>query len=369
MLRALFLGSFAVLGSTVPFLAGELKGRGVDGTTFVFVMAALPLGRVVVGPWAGQLADTRGWARAGLRLGSALALVGAVGMLIDAGVGALVAAVVLFSVGYAPLGALVDSLALALLADRPDGYGALRGWGSAGYLLASFGVGWWVDLSGGSPFWITSIALASMGGAALLLPRPPAPPPRLARAEGVLAGLDAMMVAVLVAGALHFSVHVACSALLDLHLRSLGHPSRWTGIAIAAGVVVEIGVMSQAPRVLGRLGARRAFVGAMGLAAFRWMAMAVVEHPVAIVAVQALHGLTFGLFWVSAVSLVDAWAGPGRRARGQAALTGAVAGIGALAGVAGGAALVEVADTWTLFRIGAGVAIVAGAIAAWGVRR
>ena len=367
MLRGLFVGSFAVLGATVPFLAGVLHGRGVTGVAFVFVMAALPLGRMMLGPWAGQLADTRGMTRAALRLGAGVALVGSVGMLLDLGTPTLIASVVLFSVGFAPVGPLVDSLALASLSDTPTRYGSLRGWGSAGYLLASFGVGWWVDLSGGSPFWASLLALVVVLGCALGLPAPtlPAAEAPVERPFRVDAGLAPL----LLAGGLHFAVHVACSALLDVHLESIGLPSRWTGTAIACGVLVEIAVMSQATRWLDRVGAQNAFVFVLFLAAVRWYAMTLAETPFAVVAVQSMHGVTFGVFWISAVALVDEWAGAERRARGQAALSGAVAGGGALLGVAGGSALVEATDTVTLFQVGTGMALVAGVVALWGVRR
>lgn len=362
LLQGLFFASFAVLGGTVPFLAGALQERGVTGATFVFVMAALPLGRMLIGPWAGQVADTRGWARGALRAGAGLALLGAVGLLFDLGTGPLIAAVVAFSLGFAPVGPLVDSLALAISAER---YGALRGWGSAGYLVASFGVGWWVDLTGGSPFWAAAFGLVSVLICALALP-PSQPAPRATDGSDTFR-LEPFLVVLLLAGGLHFAVHVACSALLDVHLRSIGLASRWTGTAIAAGVVVEIGVMTRATALLPRIGPRRAFLGALFLAAVRWAAMTQVRHPWAVVAVQAMHGLTFGVFWVAAVALVDEWAGPSRRARGQAALSGAVAGGGALLGVAGGSALVEATDTTTLFALGTVVALVAGTLAAVGL--
>ena len=371
LLQGLFLASFAVLGATVPFLAGALHSRGVSGVAFVFVMAALPLGRMLVGPWAGRLADTRGWTRGALRLGAGIGLLGAVGMLLDLGTPTLIASAVAFSVGFAPVGPLVDSLALSLLAGTDRSYGAVRGWGSAGYLVASFGVGWWVDLTGASPFWASVLAMGAVGACALGMPAAapaPALPPERAATDAA-SWLDRAIWPILLAGALHFSVHVACSALLDVHLRSIELPSRWTGTAIAAGVVVEIGVLSRASWLLARIGPRRAFVGALFLAAVRWALMTHVRDPWSVVAVQSMHGVTFGLFWVAAVALVDDWAGPSRRARGQAALSGAVAGGGALVGVAGGSALVEVSGTPTLFALGTVVALVAGGVAAWGVRR
>lgn len=366
MLRGLFVGSFAVLGATVPFLAGVLQQRGVTGAAFVFVMAALPLGRMVVGPWAGQLADTRGLTRTALRLGAGLALLGAGGMLFELGTAPLLASVVVFSLGVAPVGPLVDSLALSALRDRPSQYGSLRGWGSAGYLLASFGVGWWVDLSGGSPFWASFVALVVVLGCALGLPASE-PAPQASEQSGGFT-IDAALFALLLAGGLHFAAHVACSALLDVHLRAIGLSSRWTGTAIACGVTVEIAVMSRAGAWLPRLGARKVFTAVLFLAALRWWAMTRVTSPLEVVAVQSMHGITFGAFWVAAVELVDRWSGPARRARGQAALSGAVAGGGALFGLAGGAALVEATNTVMLFQVGVGVALLAGCVALVGVR-
>ena len=366
MLRGLFVGSFAVLGSTVPFLATFLRERGVNGGTFVFVMAALPLGRMLVGPWAGTLADTRGLTRTALRFGAGLALVGATGMLLELSTGTLVASVLVFSVGVAPVGPLVDSLALSFLRDQPAQYGSLRGWGSGGYLLASFGVGWWVDLSDGSPFWASLVALCLVFACAMGLPAPERPDAQDRSEDG--ASLDPLLIPLLLAGGLHFGVHVACSALLDVHLQSIGLPSRWTGTAIACGVLVEIGVMSRAAWWLPRLGARRVFVAVLFLAAVRWWAMTGVASPLEVVAVQSMHGVTFGAFWVAAVALVDRRSGPARRARGQAALSGAVAGGGALFGLAGGAALVEATNTLMLFQVGIGVALLAGCVALFGVR-
>jgi len=370
-LRGLYLASFAVLGATVPFLAGELKSRGIDGWAFVFVLSALPLGRIVAAPPWGALADTRQAHRAGVRLGGLLAVIGAVGMLSSSSTLAMVAAAALFSMGAAPTGPLIDSLALGWLGADRSAYGSLRGWGSFGYLLGSFGVGWAVDLLLVSPLWATILTSAAVLGFGLLLP--PSPPPAAVERPSPdappLPLTDPVLWTLLVASALHFSIHVATSSLLDVHLDAVGLASRWTGTAIAAGVVVEIAVMARSRALMTRFGPRALFLAAMALAVVRWTAMLFVRSPWAIVAVQALHGLTFGAFWVAAVALVDDWAGPSRRARGQATLSAAMAGVGALGGVAGGAALVEATDTFTLFKAGVAVSVLACAVGWLGPRR
>jgi len=367
-MRGLYLASFGLLGSTVPFLAGELKQRGIDGLAFVFVLSALPLGRILAAPPWGAVADAHGAHRLAVRLGALLALVGAVGMLTSGSSTVMVGAAALFALGAAPGGPLIDSLALLWLGPDRAAYGALRGWGSFGYLLASLGVGWAVDLFAVSPLIGTVLTSAAVLGFGLLLPSCPTPVVAAEPSEAPVALTDPALWTLLVASALHFSIHVATSSLLDVHLDAIGLPSRWTGTAIAAGVVVEIIVMARSRDLLARLGPRALFLGAMALGVVRWTAMLWVRSPGAIVAVQALHGLTFGAFWVAAVALVDDWAGPSRRAQGQATLSAAMAGVGALGGVAGGAALVEMTDTWTLFQAGVVVSLLACAVGWLGPR-
>jgi MFS family permease len=52
----------------------------------------------------------------------------------------------------------------------------------------------------------------------------------------------------------------------------------------------------------------------------RWLAIAVVSAPWALIALQALHGMTFGMFWSAAIALVAATVPASLRATGQALL-------------------------------------------------
>ena len=52
----------------------------------------------------------------------------------------------------------------------------------------------------------------------------------------------------------------------------------------------------------------------------RWLAIAAVDAPWALIAVQPLHGLSFGLFWSAAIALIAATVPGWLRATGQALL-------------------------------------------------
>jgi PPP family 3-phenylpropionic acid transporter len=50
------------------------------------------------------------------------------------------------------------------------------------------------------------------------------------------------------------------------------------------------------------------------------LAMSLVRAPGALIALQALHGMTFGIFWCAAIAIVGAAVPPSLRATGQALL-------------------------------------------------
>ena len=58
--------------------------------------------------------------------------------------------------------------------------------------------------------------------------------------------------------------------------------------------------------------------------ALRWVGNAVLRAPAALIALQALHGMTFGMFWSAGIALVAATVPPKLRATGQALLVMAI---------------------------------------------
>ncbi|MGZ3429948.1 MAG: MFS transporter, partial [Polyangia bacterium] len=101
----------------------------------------------------------------------------------------------------------------------------------------------------------------------------------------------------------------------SLHLSHLGFGGRLIGAAWAIGVAAEIVLMGYSRALLVRVSAARLFVLSLVTAVVRWTLLAHLTSPVAILCLQPLHGITFGLFWVSGVTLV--------RDRGHAAPTAA----------------------------------------------
>lgn len=157
---------------------------------------------------------------------------------------------------------------------------------------------------------------------------------------------------------LHFSVHLASANFIVKHVQVLGLSEMVASVAIALGVVVEISVMFAGAR-LQAYPANRLFQLACGLAVMRWSVMAIGVSTSAVVVGQALHGITFGLFWLSAVRLVKGWTPPELSSTGQSLLGTSVGGVGAVIGVYGASVLIEATDTVTFYWVAVIIAMIA----------
>lgn len=363
--------SFAALGCIVPYLALRLGERGVGTLVLMGTLGAIPLGRLLAGPGWSIIADR--WQAPGAVLrGAALLPVLGGAALIWGPVETLVVASFFFAIGRAPMGPLVDGLALRAVAGDRGAYGRLRVWGSAGFLVATFVSAALRDAIGLDPLVLGLVMCALLAVVVHGLPRVDATVRTdIGPALKALA-LDPVILGLCVASALHFSVHVATTSFLAVHFVGLGEATTWAGTALAAGVAVEIGLMSAAPWLLRRFGPRTLFLASLVLAVPRWLGMAMTADPVLLVLLQGVHGFTFGVFWLAGVSLFASRAPPEVAHSAQALFAAAVGGVGALLGMVGGAILAEELGTRAIFQVGVGVALAAsliGVLALRGTRR
>jgi MFS family permease len=101
----------------------------------------------------------------------------------------------------------------------------------------------------------------------------------------------------------------------------------------------------------------------------RWALVSWVGSAFWMVALQALHGLTFGLFWITGMALLNEIVPGPVRATGQAVYLGAMLGVGSLIGYhATGMILDLFHDVGPAFLVAAVVELVPLAIM-WRVRR
>ena len=153
----------------------------------------------------------------------------------------------------------------------------------------------------------------------------------------------------LVVGALHGLTLTTYDHLFAMLVDHRGLPGTLTGGALALGVLVEVCVLWAAPRLLDRWGPVRMMTVAVSLGIPRWLMTGLVASPVVLVGAQSLHGLSFGLYWVSGVALFSEHAPKQVGASSQALFTTATFGVGYLFAMGGSALVLRFTDTDALF--------------------
>lgn len=339
-LRLLYFLYYGSVGAFLPYFAAYLRGLGWSGEDIGAVQMLSPLVAPVAALGWAAYADRRGTAAGALRLSTLWASSAAL-LLPFARTPVAVGAVVLVqSLGDKAVVPLVDSVTLEhCRAHRETSYARVRLFGSLGFIVVTLAVGGALTLRGdrAGDVLVPAVFTACVVGYAWMARRLPAAPPPGEPPDGrdVLALLrDRSLLLLLLACAIHWGACAPYHLMFGVFVRDLGLGADVTGIGMAVGVAAEILALVAFPRLERRLSTRALFAIAFVGTAIRWGLLARASAPATVISLQGLHGLTFGLFWATAMHAMAAAVPARLRATGQALFTAVVFGAGNAAGYA-----------------------------------
>lgn len=375
-LRALYFLYYGNVGTYLPFFAVYLQGLGFTGQQIgiIQMLPSFPLAPLVAIGWA-SYADHRATPQAALR--RATAWVALVVLLLPFArapweVGAVV---VLMALGDRAVVPLADSIAIEWTRDNPAvSYARIRLFGSLGFVVLTVAVGRLLTARGGRPADVlvpVVVACCVVGYALVARGVPPTPRhgDRPAPREMLALVRDRRLWLLLGPAALHWAACAPYHVFFGVLVRDLGLPDDVTSAGMALGVVAEILVLLAYPRLERRFPLRGLFAVSMLGSAARWALLSQATHPVAVAGLQVLHGLTFGLFWGSAMRALAEVVPSRLRATGQAVFGGVVFGGANAVGYAlSGAGYDRLGGAAPLFAFAAAVELVAVAALAAGAR-
>lgn len=327
-----YVSAVGALGA-IPYLSAVLADKGVSDQNIALYMAWLPLASLFAAPAWSWIADRRGSAHAlltvttiGTTLGLALLAASVHPWLLGIGLA-------LYAVARAPQTPIVDALALRSLGNGGRGYGRVRLWGSVAFLVVAYAAGWVRTVWGVGPVVIGAVLLIGTIVSSRLLPHTTerVPKPKLAELVAVFArGTSALLT---VACILHGLSLAFYNNFMARHIETIGLPSSVMGTVVVVGVGTEVAVMAVSPWLLDRVRPSRLLLFAFLASVPRWLGTAHVTDATALIALQSLHGLSFGLFWVAAVPAFARHSSPSVARSAQAVLTATAFGVGPLLAV------------------------------------
>jgi len=326
----IYLLSFSVFASVGPYLTQELNDRNVSNLGLILALPYL-FGLLISPLWAIASDLFQAWG-AVLKIASAFSLCG-IYILAFLDIRYALLGMAVHALGRCTFAPLIDSLALRSVNGDAKEYGKLRLWGSLGFMLGILFLSatkQWFQWSA-----LTFGAVVSAFFFVVVLFLPPSEQLKTIDYKKALKVIitDKIMGLTLLAAALHFGAHAASGTFLAIHIDSLQIETIWTGVSIAAGVSLEIILLAKSRQIMNHFSATSLFLTATIVACARWIGMHFADTGWEILLCQLTHGVTFGLFWIAAISIVSDRSPDRAPATGQGLLAAAVGGIGSGGGV------------------------------------
>lgn len=359
------------VGALHPFLSLVLRRRGASPTATTLLLALFPLGLLLAGPAWGWLADRSRHPPRVIASALAVAATGSLLLLVPGSYLALVPGLALLALSRSGAIALTDVHTISALGGGEEGrrdYGRVRMWGSICFIAAVQGVGL---LAGGWPDaalfvnagLVLSLAVLTLTmSSARVHTAPRAPTPLLE-----LMGRPALGRLFLISF-LHVAAMSSYDNLFALHGNRIGLSDGMIGAAFGLGVGAEVVVLFLSPALLARFNPRVLIAAAVLSGVPRWWITGVTESHGVIIGIQALHGATFGLWWVGGVAFVSQQAPSSLRSSAQALFVASGFGLGNLAALVAASATLAAVGTALWFQALAAVSLVAVLLLPWALR-
>jgi len=245
---------------------------------------------------------------------------------------------------FVPGWGVTTTLVLAQLADPGRQFGAIRVWGTFGWMAAGPVVSWILQADGSAACgYAAALAWLALAALTLLLP---AVQPRAARSPFTWRMLFGFETLAILRHSQHRALFVSAGLLsiplaafypyTPLQLQDLGVQK--TSVAMALGQVFEAASMYAMAPLLLRFKLRSLFVFAIGVAALRYILFAS-NCLGGVIAGILLHGVCFTLFFIPAQIYIEQRIARELRFRAQALMTLLISGFGNLLGFLGCGAL------------------------------
>jgi PPP family 3-phenylpropionic acid transporter len=325
---------FFATGASFPYLPVHYHALGLGLGTIGLLAASSAATQLIAAPAWGALADHFGRSRLTLPAAAVVATGGAFALSRAAEPVAVVAAVVVLSIGLAGISPILDARTIELLGSDRARYGRVRAWGSGAFVVSAALCGVLLDARGtGALFLVYVPCLALTALISLSVPRRVTARHASLRRGAYELLREPFMGRFLVGALLVWACLSALNAFYSIQIVALGGGASFVGVAWVIGALVEIPIMWTFPRLAQRFGNERLLVTGSVIFAIRGLLAAAAPNADLLVAVSPLEGAGFALFFVGGVGYVAARAPAGLAGTAQGVFS-ATTGLAAITGTA-----------------------------------
>lgn len=335
-LSSFYFMYYAVLGGFTPYWSLFLKDLGQDAAAIGVLMSLWYATRIVAPSSWNWLAARSPRPIRWLQLGCFASLASFCAFLLPLEFSGLFLAMCVFCFFHNATMPQFEAITLSHLHGISERYGAIRVWGSIGFIavVALFGL----LLDHLAVTWLPLLMLpllAGVAGSALVndygpaqrnaLPAAGAEFRRRLRRPEVIAFFIACLLVQLSFGPLY--------TFFSLYLEQHGYRPSALGAFWAIGVAVEVLVFFLSPRLFARWPAQHVLLVAVASAALRWLATALFPDSVAVLTLaQLTHAINFAAFFASVMQLMAQYFPGPLGGHGQGVFYGFSSGIGGALG-------------------------------------
>jgi MFS transporter, PPP family, 3-phenylpropionic acid transporter len=299
-LRLYYLAIYIGLGAVLPLMALSMQARGFRPTQYAWLMALMPLSRMLAPPLWGALSDKWLGTTKLLRMNTVLAGLGMLCLSQSKTFLFTLCAYALWALFGSSLIPLSEAGTYQLLGANASHFGYVRVFGSIGFALsaAAFGL-FGVDPMFSVPFVVASAGYL-FGSLAVRQMRDVRPTGRV-RLRGTVAKLLERPEVVLLwsASTLYYAAHGAFDMYFGPHVARIpGVTPGFVSACWSVGVVFEVALFFVLPRFL-RSGSNAGWlIFAAVVACVRWFFLARADSALEVALLAPLHAITFGLWYL-----------------------------------------------------------------------
>ncbi|MBP2079758.1 MFS transporter [Oceanobacillus polygoni] len=304
-LKTLFVSFHASNTILISFLPLYLHYRGLNGTEIGWVLAVESLASLLAQPIWGYLSDKYKTVRK-------ILFICVIGLLIGSSIffqmdtlSTILITGAAFYFFATPIGALSDSLAQRRADELNISFGSIRMWGSVGFAISALIVGRILDQFGVQymmwPYLFFGLIILFV-----LIPmkdvKVESEPVKLIDVRKIIANKPFLLfLSVIVFITI---THRMNDYYMALYITELGGSESLVGLAWFVGVISEALIFALAGLWFRKYRTLIFIIAAAILYTIRWFLYAAVDDPMHVIALQFMHGLTFGVFYTAAFEYV-----------------------------------------------------------------